>query len=298
MFVPLLAYLPVALLLVHFPLFARTKAMKALNKVAPTRATPRSPRPSRHPRDPACPSAPWFAACVPQVNRTEPRLFLKSQKLIDDTSPEGGLIRRSVRTGRVQIARTASCVLRWSSGPPLPVVRPPDGVFLVAVPCRAQAAHENGWEAFAMFSVALLSAYVSGVDKEYAGLLALVHVVARLMFNIVYLYGVRSWPGDRSGRRCHACAFRFPPRSTTCSMAACAPCRTWSALRPHSRCTTPQPVSNLSIPGVGVCKRLTRGMQLRTPTRERFMGGCLVRGSRTPVALLRSPAAVHGDAST
>ena len=55
----------------------------------------------------------------------------------------------------------------------------------------AGAAHENGLEQFPAFSLAVLAAYVSGVDREFAGKVAFVHCVARLLYNIVYIKFVR-----------------------------------------------------------------------------------------------------------
>lgn len=81
---------------------------------------------------------------------------------------------------------------------PLPPPPIPVPLTVYSSVCRAQAAHENGWEAFAIFSVAILAAVVTGVDKEWAGVVALIHVLARLGFNIVYLYAVGPAPCPRT----------------------------------------------------------------------------------------------------
>lgn len=108
------------------------------------------------------------------LNPAEPRHYLNSTSLQDDKSHEAGYVRRYV--------------------PHSPLWRRVRNVCHHApfAPRSANAAHQNGWEAFAMFSVAVLAAHVSGVDKEWAAKMALLHVLFRLGFNIVYLFGVRA----------------------------------------------------------------------------------------------------------
>jgi hypothetical protein len=56
----------------------------------------------------------------------------------------------------------------------------------------AGAAHENGLEQFPAFGLAVLAAYVSGVDRDFAAKLALAHCTARLLYNVVYIMFVRA----------------------------------------------------------------------------------------------------------
>lgn len=55
---------------------------------------------------------------------------------------------------------------------------------------RAQAAHENGFEAFAPFAASVLVSHVGGGDATYATALAITFVVARIVYPFVYLSGI------------------------------------------------------------------------------------------------------------
>lgn len=59
---------------------------------------------------------------------------------------------------------------------------------------RATWAHENSFEAFALFAPAALMAYVTGLDGTVATTAAILHPVARLLFQIFYI-------ADRPGPR-------------------------------------------------------------------------------------------------
>ena len=59
---------------------------------------------------------------------------------------------------------------------------------------RATWAHENSFEAFALFAPAALMAYVTGLDGAAATGAAIVHPIARLLFQIFYI-------ADRPGPR-------------------------------------------------------------------------------------------------
>jgi uncharacterized MAPEG superfamily protein len=52
---------------------------------------------------------------------------------------------------------------------------------------RATWAHENSFEAFALFAPAALMAYVVGVDGTMGPIVAILHPVARLLFQIFYI---------------------------------------------------------------------------------------------------------------
>lgn len=54
---------------------------------------------------------------------------------------------------------------------------------------RAQAAHENGFEAFAPFAASVFVAHLGGGDAQLANLLAGTFVVARVIYPIVYIAG-------------------------------------------------------------------------------------------------------------
>ena len=55
---------------------------------------------------------------------------------------------------------------------------------------RAQAAHENGFEAFAPFAAAVLVSHVGQGNPEYATILAVTFVAARTVYPLVYLSGL------------------------------------------------------------------------------------------------------------
>lgn len=54
---------------------------------------------------------------------------------------------------------------------------------------RAQAAHENGFEAFAPFAAAVFVSHLGGADPGHATILALTFVGARVIYPIVYIAG-------------------------------------------------------------------------------------------------------------
>ncbi len=55
---------------------------------------------------------------------------------------------------------------------------------------RATWAHQNSWEAFAIFTAAALMAYVSGVDTDMARLQVVSHVAARTLFSVFYIANI------------------------------------------------------------------------------------------------------------
>lgn len=83
---------------------------------------------------------------------------------------------------------------------------------------RANWAHQNAWEAFAIFTAAALMAYVSGLDNETARLQVMAHVGARLLFPVFYIANI---PLLRSLMFAIAsvCAFSLMFASVTQSMA-------------------------------------------------------------------------------
>jgi uncharacterized MAPEG superfamily protein len=52
---------------------------------------------------------------------------------------------------------------------------------------RATWAHENSFEAFALFAPAALMAYVTGLDGAAATSAAVLHPIARFLFQIFYI---------------------------------------------------------------------------------------------------------------
>lgn len=54
---------------------------------------------------------------------------------------------------------------------------------------RAQAAHENGFEAFAPFAAAVFVSHLGGGNAEHASTLALTFVAARVVYPFVYIAG-------------------------------------------------------------------------------------------------------------
>jgi uncharacterized MAPEG superfamily protein len=60
---------------------------------------------------------------------------------------------------------------------------------------RAHAAHQNSWEAFALFTAAVLVSYVIRGPIARADTLAMVFVGARLLYLLMYLLG---WSTARS----------------------------------------------------------------------------------------------------
>lgn len=55
---------------------------------------------------------------------------------------------------------------------------------------RANWAHQNAWEAFAIFTAAALMAYVSGLDSDTTRIQVIAHVVARLLFPVFYIANI------------------------------------------------------------------------------------------------------------
>jgi uncharacterized MAPEG superfamily protein len=55
---------------------------------------------------------------------------------------------------------------------------------------RATWAHQNSWEAFAVFSVAALMAYVTHQDSMTAAIAAILWIVARSLFSVFYIANV------------------------------------------------------------------------------------------------------------
>jgi uncharacterized MAPEG superfamily protein len=55
---------------------------------------------------------------------------------------------------------------------------------------RAAAAHANGFESFAPFAAAVLTAHVVRADPQTSATLAIVHVVARAIYPVVYMAGI------------------------------------------------------------------------------------------------------------
>ncbi len=52
---------------------------------------------------------------------------------------------------------------------------------------RALAAHQNGFEGFAPFAAAVVLAQMWDADPSYVSLLALTHVAARVLYNVLYI---------------------------------------------------------------------------------------------------------------
>lgn len=55
---------------------------------------------------------------------------------------------------------------------------------------RATWAHQNSWEAFSIFSVAALMAYVTHQDSALAAGAAIVWIIARLLFSVFYIANI------------------------------------------------------------------------------------------------------------
>ncbi|WP_420391841.1 MAPEG family protein [Acuticoccus sp.] len=51
---------------------------------------------------------------------------------------------------------------------------------------RAFAAHQNGFEAFALFAVAVLVATITGADRGWVDALALVFIATRVLYTLAY----------------------------------------------------------------------------------------------------------------
>ena len=61
---------------------------------------------------------------------------------------------------------------------------------LSGLPQRAHAAHLNSFEAFPLFAVAVLAAFLTGADAQRTMLLAIAFVVLRLAYGLAYLANV------------------------------------------------------------------------------------------------------------
>jgi len=61
---------------------------------------------------------------------------------------------------------------------------------LTGLPHRATAAHLNSFEAFPLFAVAVLAAYLAGADAQRTMLLAVAFVGLRLAYGLVYLLDI------------------------------------------------------------------------------------------------------------
>lgn len=55
---------------------------------------------------------------------------------------------------------------------------------------RATWAHENSWESFTLFSVAVLMAYVTSQTSEWVGWAAIAYLPIRLFYSIAYILNV------------------------------------------------------------------------------------------------------------
>src|SRR6478752_349358 len=55
---------------------------------------------------------------------------------------------------------------------------------------RAHAAHLNSFEAFPFFAAAVLAAMIAQADMQRVAMLSIAFVVARLVYGLVYLWGV------------------------------------------------------------------------------------------------------------
>jgi len=53
---------------------------------------------------------------------------------------------------------------------------------------RALAAHQNAFESLIIFSIAILSAITTHTLDNFIQQLAVIHVIARVLYNITYLY--------------------------------------------------------------------------------------------------------------
>lgn len=63
---------------------------------------------------------------------------------------------------------------------------------LGGLPYRANAAHLNSFESFPLFAAAVLVALATGADAGWVNLLAIGHVVLRLVYGAVYLMDLAS----------------------------------------------------------------------------------------------------------
>lgn len=55
---------------------------------------------------------------------------------------------------------------------------------------RALAAHQNAFESLIVFSAAILTAIATQTINDTIALLAITHIIARILYNLLYLYNV------------------------------------------------------------------------------------------------------------
>jgi len=55
---------------------------------------------------------------------------------------------------------------------------------------RALAAHQNAFESLIIFSIAILTAITTHTLGNFIQQLAIIHVIARILYNITYLYNI------------------------------------------------------------------------------------------------------------
>lgn len=63
---------------------------------------------------------------------------------------------------------------------------------LAGLPYRANAAHLNSFEAFPLFGLAVLAAFLTGADAQRVMLLSVAFIGLRLLYGIVYLMDIAS----------------------------------------------------------------------------------------------------------
>lgn len=63
---------------------------------------------------------------------------------------------------------------------------------LAGLPYRANAAHLNSFEAFPLFGLAVLAAFLTGADAQRVMLLSVAFIGLRLVYGIVYLMDIAS----------------------------------------------------------------------------------------------------------
>lgn len=78
---------------------------------------------------------------------------------------------------------------------------------------RAHAAHQNAWEALAMFTAAIVVAGQAGGSSTWINWLAITFVVARVLHGVLYVANWRHcgrWCGSSASRaRCRCSSFPF-----------------------------------------------------------------------------------------
>ncbi len=95
----------------------------------------------------------------------------------------------AIAAGLVYLPYMVVAYARWQAGFDMAT---PRAIFdqLPDYGKRATWAHQNAWEAFAIFTAAALMAYVSGQDSEVGRWAAIVWVPARLLFSLAYIGNV------------------------------------------------------------------------------------------------------------